>query len=62
MLHFKRFDNYGTKLSDSVHFPQQLSIGRLAGSSDESKYNLCSVIVHSGRSIRYGHYFAFVKN
>jgi uncharacterized UBP type Zn finger protein len=56
ILTMLRFDNELRKIEDFMAFPKKLSVpGGL-------EYELYGMVVHNGRLIRHGHFFAFVKD
>ncbi|EKX35258.1 hypothetical protein GUITHDRAFT_79938, partial [Guillardia theta CCMP2712] len=67
-LHLKRFETSWSgnscKLSKHVMFEQTLQLDPYMSEGEKagSRYNLYGVVVHSGHSMKSGHYYAFVKN
>jgi ubiquitin C-terminal hydrolase len=50
-----RFDNQLRKIDDFVEFPEVMAVG-------ERHYRLYAMIVHEGRAINRGHFFAYVRD
>jgi ubiquitin C-terminal hydrolase len=50
-----RFDNQLRKIDDFVEFPEVMTVG-------ERRYRLYAMIVHEGRAINRGHFFAYVRD
>ena len=70
-LHLKRFETqwggHSAKISRHISFPMTLSVEEFMSKGEESTastltYSLYGVVVHSGHSVRSGHYLAYVKN
>ena len=63
IIHFKRYDMIGRKLSHHVSFPKTLNMSEyLSAANPDSTYELSGVIDHSGLYRESGHYVAHVKN
>ena len=52
-----RFDEQLRKIDDFFEFPEVLEVN-----DGEIEYELYGMIVHEGRVINHGHFFAYVKN
>lgn len=69
-LHLKRFETqwggHSKKISRHVSFAMSMSVAEFVSESERgamgsSTYSLYGVVVHSGHSVRSGHYYAFVR-
>ena len=61
VFHLSRFTNGLQKIPNFVGFPRQLTIKFMRdGTEDQMYYRLTGLIVHTGQTIAYGHYFAYV--
>lgn len=54
-IHLIRFDHFGNKKNSGVPFQEKLMFF-------ETPYILQSFVVHRGKTLRYGHYVAYVKD
>jgi ubiquitin C-terminal hydrolase len=64
IIHLKRFDNNGNKLTNFINFPlQNLNLNKYCVGYDKfnSNFDLFGICNHSG-SLNGGHYFAYCKN
>lgn len=67
-IQLKRFnqDRDTTKINKIVKFEETMDISRIVSTSEKDKvdlkYNLYSIIVHTGETINDGHYMAYVKS
>lgn len=61
-IHIKRFGNNLIKRTNHIIFPLDLDIKNLIKNNElnlKTKYNLKSVINHSGSNLNYGHYYTY---
>ena len=73
-IHLKRFEtSWGgnsVKISRHIQFPMSLNVQEFVSKGEQDgsnggnagSYALYGVVVHSGHSVRSGHYYAYVKN
>ena len=71
-IHPKRFETswggHSNKISRHISFPMTLNVQDYISSGDDAvsvgstSYSLYGVVVHSGHSVRSGHYYAYVTN
>ncbi len=52
------------KIMDQLEYPSEISIDTWSANKEliVEKYELISIIVHSGSSIHHGHYYSYIKN
>jgi ubiquitin carboxyl-terminal hydrolase 36/42 len=65
VIHLKRFNIFGGKISRPVRFDEDFTLhGHMSTNSLEPhgpSYRLYAVVVHAGGSVGSGHYYAFVR-
>ena len=72
IISIKRFNNRSRKIDTDVSFQMELDLSKYVtnfgdqnGNQDQknvSKYRLFGVVVHSGNTLKHGHYYALAKN
>lgn len=59
IVHLKRFENDGTKITNKIKFEDILPMYNICDDDEEYGYKLYSVICHHGTSLDCGHYYSF---
>ncbi|CAI5453305.1 unnamed protein product [Caenorhabditis angaria] len=64
LLHISRFsfDGFGQKISRPVKLNDSIDVSSMATGSTSTVYTLCGAIVHSGKSLDYGHYYCAARH